>query len=296
MNILENSISIQLPGLLKECEQTINQQLNKVDNPILNALFAYHLASGGGRNRAKLALYAGCALKLSKEETLVIAAACEMIHNASLLHDDIQDGDAHRRGREAAWRRYSINDAMCAGTLMLSAAYASISEVRSAPAELVQHMHERTAQLISGQVFDLNHDNQQSSLDQYLKIAIQKSGSLMALPLELIMIASGNHASVLAARQAGESFAVAYQIFDDLQDQRKDLMNSSCNIVYVLEASGLSRQSAELQAVLLVELYLQKALEQSQALPNNSGQLLADMCHQLSMALSPYTSQEAMQA
>ena len=118
----------------------------------------------------------------------------------------------------------------------------------------------------------------------------------MALPLELVMIASGNHASVLAARQAGESFAVAYQIFDDLQDQHKDLVNDSCNIVCVLEASGISRQSAELQAVLLVEFYTQKALEQSQSLPNNSGQLLGEMCHQLSNALTPFTAQEAMQA
>jgi geranylgeranyl pyrophosphate synthase len=296
MNTHEDSISIQFQGLLKECEVTIHQQFNKLDNPILNELFTYHLASGGGRNRAKLALYSGCAVNLAKKDTLAIAAACEMIHNASLLHDDIQDGDTHRRGREAAWYRFSVNDAMCAGTLMLSAAYAAVTEVRTATAELVQHMHDRTAQLISGQVLDLNHDNQQSSLDQYLKIAIQKSGSLMALPLELTMIASSNHASLLAARQAGESFALAYQIFDDLQDQRKDLINSSCNIVYVLEASGLSRPSAELQAVMLVEFYIQKALEQSQALPNNSGQLLADMCQQLSMALSPYTSQEAMQA
>ena len=296
MNIHENSISIQLQGLLKECEIKISQQLNQVDNPILQELFTYHLASGGGRNRAKLALYSGCAVNLAKKDTLAIAAACEMIHNASLLHDDIQDGDTHRRGREAAWSRFSINDAMCAGTLMLSAAYASVSEAPLATAKLVQHVHDRTAQLISGQVFDLNHDNQQSNLDQYLKIAIQKSGSLMALPLELVMIASGNHASVLAARQAGESFAVAYQIFDDLQDQHKDLVNDSCNIVCVLEASGISRQSAELQAVLLVEFYTQKALEQSQSLPNNSGQLLGEMCHQLSNALTPFTAQEAMQA
>ena len=284
----------QLQVLLKECESKIINKLSSVDNQMLRELFLYHLKSGGERNRAKLAIFAGNALNLPNFKTLNIASSCEMIHNASLLHDDIQDGDTHRRGREAAWSLYGINNAMCGGTIMLSAAYALIAQIEEYTAELVQHMHERIANLISGQIADLSHDNQKSSIDNYINIATQKSGSLLSLPLELIMIASCNYSSVTVARKAGESFAIAYQIFDDLRDQHNDLINENCNILFLLEATGLNFQNAKLQAISLAKTHLQKAIKQSQLLPNSSGQLLIDMCHELSEALLSFNPQESI--
>ena len=197
----------------------------------------HHLAAGGGRTRARTALQTGLALGLSETASLAIAAACELLHNASLLHDDIQDRDAHRRGRPAAWTVFGEASALLAGDAMISAAYAALAQAPHGAA-LIPHTHRRVARTIAGQACDLSAGGRAVDFDAYESIAGAKSGPLFALALELPLHAAGYDAEARRAGEAAHRFALAYQLNDDLADAHADRQAGALNAVTALEAGG----------------------------------------------------------
>jgi geranylgeranyl diphosphate synthase type I len=285
----------QLEPLLQATEQLMLECAGQPGAPRLDELIRYHLASGGARVRAKLALHAAIALQLPPSVGVALAAACELIHNGSLLHDDIQDRDTERRGQEAAWSRFDVNTAMCAGTLLLSAAYTALLQGQSSTAELIAHTHRRTADLIAGQTLDLQVPIKAPSQEQYLQIAAAKSGSLLALPLELAMISANQHDHVHQARLAGESFAIAYQIIDDLSDVDMDLSKGHNNIIGVLELEGVTRHEAIETATHLAQAQLKSAMQQAASLPGDSAHYLITLCQQLAHSVCQPETQMAWQ-
>jgi geranylgeranyl diphosphate synthase type II len=269
--------------LLQMMDTLIHGKLIRTNSDKLNALILYHFDSKASHARARLALNAGLALELDENICMTLAATCELIHNASLLHDDIQDGDTQRRGKEAAWSRFDKSTAMCAGTLMLSAAFDTIAQIDLSPSILVSHLHQRTADLICGQTLDLSFASQPVDLEGYLDIASSKSGSLIALPLELVMITSHQLDALPLATLAGKSFAIAYQIADDLNDVEEDLSRGTCNIVSVLQRTHQDRAQASAEALTLMQKYLHLAENYAAKLPAHSGDFLISLCEKLSL-------------
>lgn len=260
--------------------------------PTAQQAAAYHLASGGQRIRAQLAIHAGLALKLHEADAVSIAAACELLHNASLIHDDLQDRDLFRHGAKTVWSAYGDGVAICAGDLLLSAAYcalAGFSRPRLLPT-LLPMLHNRISDASTGQCADLACEkNRIFSLQDYEKLAALKSGSLLALPIELALAAAGQLPAVPLARRAAESFAVGYQVFDDLNDVQKDLARTTAhpavNVVAVMQAvhpGGDARLLARQLAVAHLDMVAQSSL----ALPFQSGQLLGQFAHDLSAQVS----------
>ena len=286
MRAKRSNMSEQIKQMLEATEQFMLKNLYRSDSERLTTLIRYHLGTGGRRVRAKLALTAGIAVDLDHDICIALAASCELLHNASLLHDDIQDGDKLRRGHEVAWCRFDSNTAMCAGTLMMSTAFNAVSNMHSISGELVAHLHKRTSDLICGQTLDLNHQSQHLNIQEYLSMATQKSGSLLALPLELVMIAAQVLHALPAAKAAGELFAVAYQIADDVNDLEEDLSKGNCNIIGVLQANGLSRKDAISKASQMSISYLNKAREQAMNMPNASAEFLVSLCDELSIKIN----------
>lgn len=269
---------------------------------------AYHMSSGGQRVRARLALAAGLALGLTENDSLCIATCAELLHNASLIHDDIQDRDNLRRGQPALWSKFGTNMAICSGDYLLSAAYGvlcTFSQPLLLPAMLAL-LHDRTGTAIDGQCADLSMRNDHpEGAAHYIKIAKAKSGALLSLPLELILIASGRSDVLSMARNACENFAVSYQIFDDLQDATIDCETDivskgqpKClNIVFILMnqnslaaaekpiASETAARNLGLQHLALCEAI---ALQ----MPNASGALLLDLSAKLRGMFGVFSSTE----
>ena len=279
--------------LLIETETALLGSTHGARDPQLSALIQYHLKTGGHRSRARLALEAGHALGLAPDVSVTLAIACELLHNASLLHDDIQDGDEERRGRPSAWVVFDINTALCAGSLLMSAAYARLARLPSGADRLIVHTHMRTADLISGQARDLQ-SSAQAGPDQpsllsplgYIETARLKSGSLLALPLELALLAAGKgSSSVAVARLAGESFAVAYQIADDIADREADLARGSCNLVGILQREGLDPETAVNEAIRMAQTQLAIARSAADEIPQQGGRLLRQMVEALEVNL-----------
>lgn len=269
----------------------------------------YHLRAGGRRVRARLALAAGLALGLSKVDAVCIASCGELLHNASLVHDDIQDRDVVRRGQAAVWSKYGSNLAICTGDLLLSAAYGvlcRISQPLLLPAMLTL-LHQRTAVAIDGQCADLAIlGGQSKDLPAYLRIATAKSGALLSLPLELALLAAGHADAASVARQACENLAVSYQIVDDLQDLHADIASvdgcvdqTQClNIVSVLlnpndRCSLVSQAQAIAAAKMLAHEHLALCEGQAVQLPSGSGEQLLTLSADLRGLLNTQMVQAA---
>jgi geranylgeranyl pyrophosphate synthase len=252
---------------------------------------AYHLSAGGQRVRAKIALQAGLAVGLSTTNAIAIAATVELLHNASLIHDDIQDRDEVRRGQQAVWVRFGANTAICAGDLLLSAAYMTLCQLDDsrALANMILLVHERVAMAIEGQSADLmagrsTFDDDATALLRYQQIAMAKSGALLGLPLELVLLAAGHQDHLPQALHATEAFAVGYQIADDLHDFQADVFSGTTKNVYNIisifkETNSLDESLKKARMLGLEKIDL--AIVLAKRLPYNIGECLGDYAHHL---------------
>ena len=288
----------------------------------------YHLKSTGQKIRVRLALHAGACLGLTTDDAVSLGTAVELLHNASLIHDDLQDRDLVRRNQEAVWVKFGDEIAICAGDLLLSAAYCAMARLshRCLPVlpDALALMHARISTAVRGQCVDFSSTARGPiSLGDYQKIVIAKSGALLSLPIELALLVSGENQWSAAAREAAEAFAVGYQIFDDLCDVEKDLNRQSrpllnqsklkamshwhdaekipcqaTNIVLILEAQEQkkSHQTRERASTLARNIGLEKlclAASASTHLPKNSGQLLQALAMEMHARLACHNSNPA---
>lgn len=182
-----------------------------------------HLGTGGKRMRARVALAAAEALGVDRSVAAPWAATCELLHQASLIHDDIQDGDRIRRGHSTVWARHGLPAAINAGDLLLMLPWQAIDhvpvpdEVRWKLARAAANAAEQT---VRGQGSDLDLINaERLERHDWVATARGKSGALLALPVEGAALMAG--LAVETARALAEPFGalgVLYQATDDLVD------------------------------------------------------------------------------
>ena len=182
-----------------------------------------HLSTGGKRIRARLALSATAALGATRDSALGWAAAVELLHNATLIHDDIQDGDRMRRGQPTTWVRHGSSQAINAGDLMLMLPFMAIghgdlsAEVRW---KLSERLATQATQIVRGQVEDLDMLSSESlSWASYLRVVENKTGGLFALPVEGAALIAGQSSEQAAAfANAFMPLGTLFQMQDDVLD------------------------------------------------------------------------------
>jgi geranylgeranyl diphosphate synthase, type I len=204
------------------CVQRLMQRLAHTDGT-LGESAAYHLNTGGKFLRARLALSACAALDVDRKSAIYLAAACEFLHNASLVHDDIQDRDVQRREQESVWHRYGLNTAITLGDFFLVLGFQTLARIECSGrirAALDRVFSERITDVIRGQTKDLEVTGEQRlSLPEYDELARAKTGPLLSLPIEGALILAG---AGIGARDSAHNcltwFGLAYQLRDDLLD------------------------------------------------------------------------------
>lgn len=183
----------------------------------------YHLETGGKRLRAMLPLLVAEALGVERERMLPFGAACEMLHNATLVHDDLQDGDAVRRGRPTVWNRFGVpqainlGDAMFYWTLMLAGRTDAPAAVRNA---VVQRVVVETLRVIDGQAQEFAlKERGEVSVEDYLRMVEGKTSGLFALPMSGAAVLCGaDEGTVDALGEAARHLGVLFQVQDDVLD------------------------------------------------------------------------------
>jgi geranylgeranyl pyrophosphate synthase/phytoene/squalene synthetase len=191
--------------------------------PQLADMTRYHLETGGKRLRAMLPLLVAEVLGQPPERMLPFGAACEMLHNATLVHDDLQDGDAVRRGRPTVWNRYgmpqavNVGDAMFYWTVLLAQRVDASAEVR---AEMVRRVVVETLRVIDGQAQEfMLKERAEVSVADYLAMVEGKTSGLFALPMAGAAVACGaTPGEVDGLSEAARHLGVLFQVQDDLLD------------------------------------------------------------------------------
>ncbi|HBX00413.1 MAG TPA: hypothetical protein DEF77_05650, partial [Gammaproteobacteria bacterium] len=151
--------------------------------------------------------------------------AIELIHEASIVHDDIQDQTTRRRGLPTVWRKFGANAALLLGDHLVAAAFRSIAEapdIDSIKTALMLELSESVSRAASGQHLQLTNETGGDAEGFYVNVAINKTGALLALPLQFASLFNRKVASdTMAARRCGEQLGLAYQILDDLKPYAK---------------------------------------------------------------------------
>lgn len=186
----------------------------------------YSLLAGGKRIRPVLVLEFCRICGGDWEKALPFAAAIEMIHTYSLIHDDLpcMDNDDYRRGRLTNHKVFGEAQAILAGDALLTAAFRTASVADAEPQTVVQVIQILSGcagekGMVGGQILDIEGENKILNAEQVHTIHRLKTGALIAAACRMGVTAAGGTAEQMqAARTYAESIGLAFQIRDDMLD------------------------------------------------------------------------------
>lgn len=198
----------------------------------LYQMLSYHLGwvgenrsskSKGKRIRPILVLLSNAAAGGEWEKAVPAAATIELIHNFSLIHDDIEDNSEERRGRETLWVTHNVPLALNAGDALFSISFIAITRLeKNYPAEICFNAFSLIANtclaLTKGQHLDISFEDSNSvTIDQYLEMVKGKTAALLASSMEVgALLAGSGKEKVQLYHQIGENIGLAFQIYDDI--------------------------------------------------------------------------------
>jgi geranylgeranyl diphosphate synthase type I len=177
----------------------------------------------GKRLRPQLLLRTALAEGGPIDCALDAAVAIEILHNYSLVHDDIEDGDELRHGRTTMWKRFGVAQGINAGDALCAISYLTLlhEEAVVPPnrvVEMLQVLHEANLRMCEGQGLDIGFETSAVvTMPQYLEMIAGKTGALFAASCELGALAAG--AEPERARdyaRLGRAYGLAFQIRDDV--------------------------------------------------------------------------------
>ena len=229
VGIVEETLEKVLPATQAELPEE-----NDVLPAHLCETMRYSLLAGGKRVRPVLLLAACDMLGGNIEEAKVAAAALEMIHTYSLIHDDLpgMDDDDYRRGRLTNHKVYGVGHAILAGDGLLNFAYESLMRNALAyPERITQHVKAASViagragvcGMIAGQSIDLLSEHAEPNVETLAYIHRHKTADLLTAPLmAAAFIAGANEEQIAALDRFGACLGLAFQIDDDLLDVEGD--------------------------------------------------------------------------
>lgn len=193
----------------------------------LTETILYSIEAGGKRIRPLLLLelLEGFGLELTPAH-FQVAAALEMIHTGSLIHDDLpaMDNDDYRRGRLTSHKKFGEDMAILAGDSLFLDSYGlvAMAELPSqVKVDLIAELSLAAGSfgMVAGQVLDMQGEGRKLTMDQLQIIHANKTGKLLAYPFVAAGIIAQTSQSVLGKlRQVGEHLGLAFQVRDDILD------------------------------------------------------------------------------
>jgi len=283
------SIKYSLPESFTSYRNTVRVELEKaIDScpPALRNILRYHMGwqdehgqscsrESGKFIRSTLCLLSCQAVGGDTSQAMPAAAAVELIHNFSLIHDDIEDASYERHHRPTVWKLWGQSQAINAGDAMFTLAYLALLELKGKGiadekvASSTEMLSLACSDLCEGQYLDVEYENRRDiTVEDYLDMAAKKTAALFAVSTSLGAYL-GNEDSKLVDffHLFGKELGIAYQICDDMLgiwgveesvgksasdiSQRKKTLP----VVYGLQSSdGEARKRLE-------KLYSQKSIE-----------------------------------
>jgi geranylgeranyl diphosphate synthase, type II len=196
------------------------------ESPVtLYAPARYILEGKGKRIRPFLTLLASEAVCGSSENALNVALAVEVLHNFTLMHDDIMDQAELRHGRPTVHLEWNVNAAILSGDMMIAYAYELALQAKSnRHAELVHILNDANITICEGQALDMElEEKKDATIADYLDMIAKKTGRLISAALEAGGVAGNATEEQLRNLVLfGEKIGRAFQIQDDYLDIMAD--------------------------------------------------------------------------
>jgi geranylgeranyl diphosphate synthase type II len=211
-----NSLDTYFQSIAEGCEPT------NLYNPI-----HYILSQDGKRIRPKLVGLAAELFGVKTEEVRHVAAAFEMLHNFTLIHDDIMDEAPIRRGQPTVYKQWNSNIAILAGDAL---AIMALQELLKAPCDnttkiKISDLFARTSlEICEGQQYDLDFETmEQVGIDDYIKMIRLKTAVMLAGCLQSgAIFAQASDKDQQALYDFGINIGIAFQLKDDILDLYSD--------------------------------------------------------------------------
>lgn len=244
--------------------------LNSKSSDELKDMGLYHFSSAGKQIRSKIIYHLSKCYNLDTELSLKWAISCELLHEASLIHDDLQDGDLTRRNQDSIWVKYGSSQAINLGDFLLMLSYHPI--LQTEPELLKVHL-ETSLKLVSGQSeeFELNRavKNQDLNLKNlnekfysiYLKCISGKTGALFSsLAKGVALLAQKNKEEILVLEKIFNELGLIFQMQDDLLDlfgdkkrgfQGSDIQEGKCSFLIAQHLDEFPEDQSWINNILL---------------------------------------------
>lgn len=186
---------------------------------------SYILESSGKRLRPLLVLLSAKAVGGDYKKFYNAALSVEMLHNFTLVHDDIMDNANLRRGNLTLHKKYNLNTAILTGDILAAVAYEFLLKDSKVNAkQALDSFTKGLVQVCEGQSVDTEFETMKSvSLPQYIKMIEKKTAALVRMCCEIgAYLADGNKNDIKALSDYGKYLGIAFQIQDDLLDITAD--------------------------------------------------------------------------
>jgi octaprenyl-diphosphate synthase len=190
----------------------------KSDIPLINQLVEHTLLAGGKRIRPLLVLLAAHCFQHKKSQHIDLAAAIELIHTATLLHDDVVDNADLRRGQKTAKNIWGNEASVLVGDFLYSRAFQLIVKLQHPP--ILNIFSNATNIIAEGEVLQLiNCHNPDTTEQAYYEVIERKTAKLFEVAtLTGAALSTDNKTYMTAMQQYGLNLGIAYQLVDDVLD------------------------------------------------------------------------------
>jgi len=224
--------------------------VSRTDFPWLSELLDYSLKSGGKRIRPALVLLSGKFYSYNLGYLLPMATAVELMHAATLIHDDAIDKSSIRRGRPTINKLWGEEQAVLLGDYLFAKAGETVTETQNVP--VIRLFSQTLETITSGELNQaVNAFNLEQTRQQYLRRISGKTASLFSLATESgVILSQAPKKVVKALKEYGDNLGIAFQIVDDILDfvGTEEEMGKPIG-------SDLAQGTLTLPAMLILELY-----------------------------------------
>jgi geranylgeranyl diphosphate synthase type I len=212
-----------------EVESELEQHLPRTGEPSEFYASVWDLLDRGGKRIRPALTFLACeCVQGRREDCIGAAAAVELLHNMTLVHDDIEDESELRRGKPCIHKIYGIPTAINAGDAMLIKVF-EIANSSKIPQDrrhsLISRIAKRAYEITLGQAFEFSMLNRKEfTEDDVIRLLRHKTGALIGLSTESGAIAGGgSQEQIQALGKFGETVGIAFQIVDDILNVKGDV-------------------------------------------------------------------------
>ncbi len=208
-----DSIKDDIPRIEEFIRETIHS-----DNEELNEMCTYVIEAGGKRVRPIVCLLSHLALGgQDRERAIHIGSAFEIVHSATLVHDDINDGGELRRGRRTLHKQYTLTKAIVAGDFMLTRGYKALGNL---PEEAMEVIANAASAMSEGEFIQQDFERVATVTEEdYFKIINGKTAVLInAAAMAGAYLVTRDHEILSVIDEYSSKIGLAFQILDDVLD------------------------------------------------------------------------------